>query len=100
MMAVAAEKDEDRPISNEVAALLKTVAAYQRDNARLTARVAELERANDDEPRPWKMLISAGAEHEAARRALRAGKLQAERKGGRLYLTARAVAAWRRIAGR
>ncbi len=99
-MPAAADRDDVPLVSNEVAALLKTIGAYRRDNARLQAELSELKRQDNDEPRPWKSLIQPGAEHEAARRALRAGKLQAERKGGRLYLTAKAVAAWRRIAGR
>jgi hypothetical protein len=57
--AIIDDRDDDAPVSPEIAQLIDTVARYQADNMRLRARVAELEHgsADDEEPLAWKKPI-------------------------------------------
>ena len=83
--------------SSKIASLQAIAAAYKLDNARLLARVAELEigSPDDDALRPLKALVDDAAMYEAARRARRSGLLHAVRRGGRWFATAKAIREWR-----
>jgi hypothetical protein len=103
LSAAADQDDEMPPVAPEIAALQEIVGRYAVDNARLAARIAELERESpggDRQLKPLKSLVGDGAEFERARRARRLGLLESEKHGGRLFSTARAVAKWRRMVGR
>jgi hypothetical protein len=110
-MAAAADRDDATPpMSDEVAALLRTVEEFKRanqllqaENAALAAKNAELRQDVPDDPdlRPLKSLCTSPSEYEAARRAARHEVLRVERRGGRrLYSTSLWFARWRRLTGR
>ncbi len=104
-MAAAADDDRDAG-SPEIAALLASIDAFRADNARLAARVAELERNPGvsppfvDDLRPLKSLLPDHVQYKTARRAAESGVLAASMPEHRWLSTKAAVAAWLASTGR
>jgi hypothetical protein len=101
-VSAVADHDDGPPVSGEIEALLTTISAYKRDNARLRAEVDALRRGlpDDDTLQPLKTLVDDIAGYERARRAAGSGLLQAEQHGARWFSSQRWVREWRRITGR
>jgi hypothetical protein len=105
---VPAEDDRSPPEeSPEFAALRETAEEFRRDNARLRLQLAELlqQSPNDPDLMPLGLLVAAGAEYEAARRAiknktLRAVVLGKGKRKGRLSSKQEWVDMWRSITSR
>jgi hypothetical protein len=101
MAPSAVDRDDAPPL--EIAALLATIDAYRRDNERLHAKIAELEREEPSDPdlRPLKMLCETPAEYEKARRDRRSTRLlRVVRLSGRLFSKPIWIEEWKRRTGR
>jgi hypothetical protein len=96
---IAIDRGDDE-LPDAIAALESTVATYRADNARLVARVAELE-ARDGELQPLKQLCRDLREYECALRASNRSKtLKTAMLGARVCSKRAWVDAWRRATGR
>jgi hypothetical protein len=97
---IAIDRGDDE-LPDAIAALESTVATYRADNARLVARVAELEE-RDGDLRPLKQLCNSEREYENALRAARRPSKTPKvvRLDGKVLSKSSWVDHWRRITGR